>query len=377
MGSRIAEQPPHAAPIPVYITPPLDNGDDFTLAGLWLVVASHRLILLLSLLVALVGAIGYLYLAQPVYKATAHLLPPQLKDIQGLLIDYGGMENYDPDRYTPESVYRAFIAYLRSQGVRREFFDTHDLAKYYRSETDGKDVNLDRIFDAMFSSNLQVQVDRNDPLFVSVSFSDTNPEHAAMWLNELIKFANAYTLKQLTNDVRAAILTEVGRIRYQLSSKLKLAELRRYDKTVVLREALQVARTLGINDSHAFPASIDKSNAAVSVNTVDVPLYMRGTHALETEITVLESRKTDEPFIDGYRDLQEKLGFLENVTLDPDDMSAVTVDSSAKAPYREESPNTALVIIMALLLGASAGIMLALIVDLRLKKPGVFARQSA
>ena len=107
----------------------------------------------------------------------AYLLPPQQQKIQGLLIDYRGIEKtgLDIDRYTPESVYSAFLDNLKSQGVRREFFDKHELIKHYAAGESTEDINADRIFEKLFNERFKVQVDKQNTLFVTVSFSDSDP----------------------------------------------------------------------------------------------------------------------------------------------------------------------------------------------------------
>jgi len=82
---------------------------------------------------------------------------------------------------------------------------------------------------------------------------------------------------------------------------------------------------------------------------------MRGTVALEAEIAVLESRKSDEPFISGFRDLQEQLGLLEGISIDAESLSAVTLDEVPRLPYTAK-PKKALIVLLAAVLGAIVGI---------------------
>jgi len=94
---------------------------------------------------------------------------------------------------------------------------------------------------------------------------------------------------------------------------------------------------------------------------------MRGTRALESEILVLEARKSDEPFIKGFRDLQERRAFLESISIDTDALSAVTVDAAAKTPYRSERPRKFLLMFVAAMLGLLFGILLVFIAEFKLK----------
>lgn len=363
MDSKFAEMLPGQRPVPVYLAPQRDRDDTLGLADLWSVVARHKGVALLTVFVSIALAVTYLYFAEPVYRATARLLPPQQRSVQALLIDTAELKGIGVERVTPEAVYARFFENLTSQGLRREFFDSNKLVSHYTSDESGEDINVDRIFDTRFDKNLRVQTDEQTPSLVTVSFSDTNPEMAAKLLNQIIEFSNKRTSQQLVDDVNSAIQTEMGQIRRKLDSKLELAKERRHDKIINLKEALRVAKTLGIKENGIIPKNLQQSQTGLAVNTAQTPLYMRGTEALETEIDVLESRKSDEPFIAGFRDLQERRAFLGSISIDPDSLSAVTLDETARVPYRKEKPKVVLVILLASMLGIFVAVFAAFIAE--------------
>jgi len=369
MESRPLESSSDPHPIPVYIAPYQDRSDEVSLIDLWRVIARRKGVILLSFLASMMLAAAYIFFVEPSYRAAVYLLPPQQEQIQGLLIDYRGIEKagLDIERYTPELVYNAFLENLKSRGLRREFFDRGNLVSHYVNEETDTKFNVDRVFDKKFNKSLQVQVDTQDPLFVTVSLAYSDPELVAQWLNRFVDLVNERTVHQLLSDVESAIRTEIKRVRYQLASKLNLAEQRRLDRVISLQEALRVAKALGLTEAGTFPMAADKNPTGVAVNTAQVPLYMRGTKALETEITVLELRKSDEPFIQGLRDLQERLSFLEDIIVDADKLSAVTVDAFAKTPYRAERPRKLLLIVIAAVLGFMIGIFLVFVAEVRSK----------
>lgn len=348
-------------PVPVCVVPYTGEESEISLIDLWRIIAARKHIVLLSVLAAIALATVYLFVTEPVYRAEANLLPPQQQDIQALMINYHGKGNLKIEGYTPDLVYQEFLKNIKSKGLRREYFDTNDLAAHYLSDNPRSEADIDRVFDKRFNANMRVQENKKDVSLVIASFSDADPELAARWLNEFIDYANRRTVRQLINGVNAAIHAERDRVRYQLESKLKLAAQRRQDRILSLREALRIARALGIESAGSLPVTSKKDRAAIEVNTAQSPLYMRGVKALEAEIAVLDSRKSDEPFIPGVRDLQEKLAFLEGISIEQGKVSAVTIDAAGRAPYGAEKPNKKLVMTLAVVFGFLGGIFLVFI----------------
>jgi len=360
----MAEQSPELRPMPVYLAGSQSKNDEASLADFWRLITRHKGLALLGFSATLLLAVIYLFNAEPVYKATAHLLPPQQQDFQGLLIEGSGLFDVDFDAaaegYRSKTIFNGFLDNLGSKGLRREFFDKYKLINHYVAAEDKKNVNKDQIFDAIFNRRLQVSGSKNSTSSAIVSFSDSDPKLAAHWVNQFIDFTNKRTVLQLFNDVNSVLQAEKDQVRDKLASKLKLAEQRRLDTITTMKEALHVAGVLGLVDSSMFPKMTDKSPAGLAVNTAQVPLYMRGTEALKTEISVLESRKSDEPFIDGYRDLEERLAFLDSISIKPASLSAVTIDDPARIPYRLEKPNKKVIAFFGIIFGIIVGVIMAL-----------------
>jgi chain length determinant protein (polysaccharide antigen chain regulator) len=359
MKSRSIERESDVRPVHEYVGLPPDGRDEVSLIGVWRIIARRKAIILISLIAALLLAGIYLLIAKPVYRASAHLLPPQQQNIQALLVAYGGVEGQGLESYNPGYVYEAFLANLRSLGVRREFFDRHHLISHYVADNIGDNVDVDQVFDANFNKSLEIHIDEANPAFAVVSFIDRDPAQAAQVLNQIIDFANERTVNQLTSDIEAAIHAQIEKNRSHMDIKLKLAERKRLDTIAALREALRVAKALGIKEAIDFPKVADGSAVGLTVNTAQQPLYMRGSEALEMEISVLEARKSDAPFISGFRDLQEQNAMLEDIKIKPGDLSAVKVDVAARTPYRREKPSRLLVVLIAAMSGLGIGIVLA------------------
>lgn len=353
-------------PITVYVLPYGDKDSEISFAELLSILFLRKWIIISSMLVAIMLAATYVNLVQPRYQAKAALLPPQELDIQGLVVDFSGADEIQVKHYTPELVYAAFLQNLKSKGLRREFFDTQKLAEHYFSGVAYSNEEVDRLFDTQFNVDLNVQVGAQDGEFVFASFVYSDPRLAAELLNQFIAFANKRTVDQLAANVTSVIDSEIEKISYRMISKLKLGEKRRHDRIQALREALQLAKSLGINESTARSRVSTNEQPGNSEDYMSpFVLSMRGEQALEVEIAVLESRKSDEPFVDGVRDLQEMKTFLESISIDRSKLSAVKIDVAATPPYEAQALRKVRLIALAAMVGAMMGILLVFVAQMR------------
>ncbi len=115
-------------------------------------------------------------------------------------------------------------------------------------------------------------------------------------------------------------LEEVDRIeRAQILEKIDTlvasAETRRQDKIEQLKEAAGIASKLKLENMVSFPVIPAMQNQESDLAEIDrqyLPTYLMGGKALRAEISELESRKSDIPFISELRGLQDRLKELEN-----------------------------------------------------------------
>ena len=82
-------------------------------------------------------------------------------------------------------------------------------------------------------------------------------------------------------------------------------------------------------------------NNQLNISKSSTPLYYRGYRALNAEINILKNRKSDDPFISGLRDLQEKLALLTSIKIETEGQHAVTVDQRPPIHQKTASNPTA------------------------------------
>ena len=213
---------------------------------------------------------------------------------QGLIIKDLNDDEISIEKFTPENVYNEFTTNLKSLALRRELFDESGVLDYYKSKSKGlisarTDLNPDVIVDKHFNTNFTVYTDKKDARFKNISFELDNTERSAHWLNKFVDFVNQRTVSQLYDNVFTEISSNIQHLQEEINSKLKLARQRRDDYIVQLEEALRIAKSLDLNKSAINTTSINRKNMGISVNTAQLPLYMRGIKALRAEIETLKA----------------------------------------------------------------------------------------
>ncbi len=104
-------------------------------------------------------------------------------------------------------------------------------------------------------------------------------------------------------------------------------------------------------------------NNQLNFSKSSTPLYYRGYRALNAEINILKNRKSDDPFISGLRDLQEKLALLHSIKIEAEGMYAVTVDQAVYPPKNRIKPNRRLIVSLGTVVGLFLGIFLVFFVS--------------
>ncbi|MFL2737175.1 MAG: hypothetical protein ACJ0DJ_00135 [bacterium] len=290
----------------------------------------------------------------PIYKAESLLLPPKSKDVQSLNVQ--GVQRLSGDMklqgVETESVFTVFKNNLSSRTLQKKFINEFKLmeilAPERTSETRDEDIYED------FAEI--IKVNNGDGLSISIELHD--PNVAAQWVNDYVQFIDSETIKRLVENKRNAITNQIRDIEYQIASKRQMAKQRREDQIARFKEALTVARRLGVEER------VDTTNVVqnnqLNISTSSTPLYYRGTRALRTEIEILTNRKSDDPFITGLRDLQENLALLRSININTERLHSVSIDQAAYPPKNRIKPNRRMIVTISTAAGLFLGIFLAL-----------------
>ncbi|GAU09863.1 chain-length determining protein [Desulfoplanes formicivorans] len=303
------------------------DDDEIDLLDLWRVLVAGKWIVLGVTLCCVLAGVGYAFLVTPVFQVQTYFLPPTIKDIAELnrAVDMGGDGvplTDNSTRYTPEYVYDFFLRNLRSRDLRQSFAEKAgplNVGELHLEKVGGKRSK--------------------DKAFYVLSCTSHDPEKAAQGVNGFVAHVMEHTRQTLIGDVLSMRNDRITFLKNSIAAKRKYGKEKREDQIARLNESLEIARALHITEDKFSGSNI--SSAAIYDLGV---AYLRGTKALEAEIAALQNRKTDDPFIEGLRELQEQLDAVSKIAIRPDNVRVAQVDQPALVPSKPIKPKKQLIV---------------------------------
>ncbi len=321
-----------------YYNYPIEDG--MSLVDLWKMIYKSRKHIFVITSLATILAIIYALNQPLVYRVNTILLKPSGGDVQAMTDFIKGSDGAD----TSSVVFDKFKGNLTSRSIQRNFFNKYNIIdELYPSKAKGKPI--DRIL-REFSYMFEVVVDKNK---VTVFMEYKNSEIATNWLNQFIYFVNMETKNQFSEDIRSSISHKILNIEKIIKSKKEMAKRRREDRISSLKEEAAVLQSF---------LNLEYMKGKVEfLEEESIHIYRK--HLVASEIKVLEARVSDEPFIDGLRDLQEELTNLRLVDIDKVQINTATIDQSAYSTETRIKPKRRIIVSIGLVLGIMLGIFYA------------------
>jgi len=339
--------------MPVMLIAQPIEADEFSIFDLWRALVRRKgMIALIATIATAIGLLNAL-LASPVYQTSIILSPPAEKDISALQpIEYS-VENPQAE---PDFIFGRYMKYLQLKSVQREFFLHHGVVDALAP--DAKTATELREAVNSFGDSIDFKDD-------TLTLTGSDPKLIADWLNDFVHVSEISMVESLTADFNSALQHRIDNLKLDVVSKLKMAIHGREDRIVQIREALSIAKVLGISDYRLSPTitSNKELDGKVSVSSQDTPLYLRGTKSLQAELDALQRRKDDRAFIPGLSETELKITLLEARTIKPDNIHVMRVDEIALPPKKSFKPKRKLIVLTSLLIGIILGILVAFIAE--------------
>lgn len=301
------------------------------------------------------AGVAYALLAMPVYEAKLFVEPPTQNDIAQLNFGRGGDTGLAP--ITVKEVYDTHLQALQSETVRGNFFRDVYLPSVSEERRSGSRDGLYSDFNKVLTV---APAGKGATTRYAVTAALSDPQQAAKWVVAFNDLAAERARREVLQSNRSDMLIRADNLQNQINAATSSARKEREDRIAQLKEALAVAKSVGLEKPPLIsePLSVQVSAAMGGSLT-----YMRGSRALEAEITTLEARTSDEPFIEGLRPKQEKVVFYRELKLDPSVIQVFEQDGAVESPDQPIKPKKSLIVLLSLILGLGAGFLTAVVKD--------------
>ena len=332
--------------------------DTIDLYELWITLWNKKWLVIVVTVIAALGSVVYALQLPSIYKAEALLLQPKTKDFQSLNMQ-GVQGVQGVQGMTPDGVFANFKNNLSSRSLQKEFIDEQGLMDILapNRSPETRDIEILESFSKMMKFEDKIE----NRLGFSISMESEDPVFAAKLVNDYIIYIDAETIFAMTAAARNSIAGQIRDIEYTINSKRQMAKQRREDTILSFEEAAKIAAELGVRER------VDTTNVVqnnqLNISSSNTQLYYRGYKALNAEMDILKVRKSDDPFIPGLRDLQERLALLRSFKIEEEGQHAVTVDQAAYPPQNRIKPNRRLIVSLGTVLGLFLGIFLVFFVS--------------
>lgn len=269
----------------------------------------------------------------------------------GLAIS-GAFVVYSPQKWTstatitrPDSAQTAGYTFAMSVLDGSPAFDVRDI-----------ETRLVNRFSASFSAlaetlknqkqpeNLTIiAVDKGHPLPLKLSYQASSAKAAQAQLSEYIEQTNARIEKDLAADLGESLQQKILALNSLLSAQEKIAQEQKDLRIEQIKEALKFAEA----------ANIVHPQERQGDNVTQDTLFLLGSEALRAMVERESLRPLAYP--EGYFQTRQQLLAIKDIKVDRINISTFRYILEPTLPVHRDSPKTALVLVLGLLLGGMVG----------------------
>lgn len=305
-------------------------------------------------------ALGYAFLVTPIYEVKTFVSPPTENDIANF--NYGRMKESELKPYSVKYVYEIYTRRLQAESLRRDFFNKVYLPSLPEKE---RQASRDSLY-SKFSQVLRVVPplkETSDRYAVVVQTS--NPEQAKEWATAYVTQAGEQAKSEMIKNVAIESEVRARNLEQQINLARENSRKAREDAIVKLTEALRIAESIGLEK----PPAITVNQAVIAGGEAGQLTYMRGSKALKAEIENLQARKSDDPFTDRLRDLQDKYNYFKGMRTDSSLVAVYRQDGAVELPDSPIKPNKPLILVLGIISGLILGVIFVLFRSFLAAKP--------
>lgn len=307
----------------------------------------HKFVVFFAALVGGLCASAYAFLSSPVYEVKVSFLPPSLSDIAPLS---SGRAQIGLEPFSVSDVYQVFARNLEADDSLRRFFKAVYLPSL--SKQDQESVPNGTLYRRFLKGFKVVVPDRLRPDRYSLVVQGKDPDEIVQWVTTYVGQVARESREQAIRNAQGELAVAAGNLQQEIASLRATAMSRRQDRIVQLGEALKVAEAVGLVNPPVLSGQTNEQLTAIMDGSLT---YMRGSKALRAEMSALESRVSDDPFIPQLRDLQEKYELYARIATESPNIGVFRQDGDVVMPDEPIKPKKALIITLGVVLGGILG----------------------
>ena len=334
--------------------------DEIDLFDLWDDLVSNKVWVLAGLLVCILLASAYLYVAKPVYEVSSVIKPVSERDLVEINVpQLSGIYSLGVDAAF-EHAKRAML----STEYHRDFYQQNLVTikavegLYNPILTESQNfTSFDRLL-AISLSNDKKDAEK----FIELSFEFHDAQSATDLLNGYVEFALQGRLSEIKQTLESKRLVRLNKLEYDASLIRDKYYSHKAQRKLQLSEALGIAKDVGQRDSIYSKSDI--------LGGFKPPLYMYGSRVLIAEEDALSGRESlskglphgEDHFMTGLSSILFEIKQLRQLKVDYSKVKIVQLDEPAVIPVSPVKPKKLLVLVLSVVAGGFLGLMLALIV---------------
>lgn len=332
--------------------------DEISLSDLYHVCVRRRRLIAAAIVACLLLGAAAIVFVTPRYEVEVRVDRPYENEVA--LLNLGRTSATGLGSFDGEQVFGYFMRELLSGHAFQHFFKELYLPSLSEEQRQTPEARLYETARKLIVVKAPGERQQNRRPLYSVTVAADDPEKAVQWTTRFLERAAVDAKTKLIEDARAGLEVAVRNARRDLQELRLTAQRKRLDRAQQLKEALVVAKAVGLSDPQVTavrPPSSDQVSPFMDGSS----LYARGAKSLSAELGVLEHRQDDDAFIAGLRDTESKLRLWEAVLEgDVGKFDVYRLDAGIVTPVDPVQPRKARILALALALGSIAGLLLAL-----------------
>lgn len=324
---------------------PLAHTDEIDLKDLLLTLWAGKAIVMVTILLTMLCAAGYLWLTPAIYRASVTVVAPAEEDVLVLAETQRVLEAVAGGQITAnkavdkavDTAFKRFTQLAGSSSMQHRFFQGSE---------------FEQANQATIHTPASIIVDSKEGT-VTLTLNGNDATMTATSINQYTELLIDTAQEELAEDMNRQIAVLQDSLQGELNSLRQKAVIKRQQTIAKLNEALALAESLDMEEPAAHGNMI--------INYSGDTAYMRGGKALRNQIKLLEQRESDDDFIPELATIAEHQRRLEGIAFEAGDVQAARIDVPAIAPRAPIKPRKKLIIAVSVILGGMLGVFIVLI----------------